>query len=447
MLTNIIRGKGKMRAFRNALLITIAVIIWLLSHAFYGTSKAYGKANTEKAGDFLAVGLPALAGLSTFFAGGPEGSRWDREGTFQVMKSIGFTSLTTHTLKVAMGKMRPNESAANSFPSGHTSAAFSGAAFMNTRYGWKWGIPFYAAAVFTGYSRVDAEAHYLDDVTAGAAIAQLWNWYLVTRKTSGFVLYPMAVDDGVGLMLTYAHAGVSSDSENKQKTTPIRFRFNFGFGPAFLVTNEIKAPSSTGTLFDLDRFENREDPTTTAAVSFEHFLRERHTLRFFFAPFESRDYGLFNTPVSFGGQIFPANTTIRSAYRMYELRGFWNYNLTPYSAWDIQLGAGLLFQNLEVELLSSNGVYSEAKDNTILPIASGTLGYRLTPKLSVSLDIDGTYLPSDYMVDAVIALKYQINRQWDFSLGYEYYNREIDTDALVNKVIYNIPYIAVAHSW
>lgn len=405
------------------------------------------KSDTEKAGDILAVGLPALAGISTLFAGGRDGSRWDREGTFQVMKSIGVTSLTTHTLKLTMGKMRPNESSDNSFPSGHTSAAFSGAAFLQTRYGWKWGIPAYAAAVFTGMSRVDAEAHYLDDVTAGAAIAQLWSWYFVTPKRDGFVLMPMKVKDGAGLMLTYAQGGTKGSEIEQQPIKPIRFRFNFGLGPAYLASNEIKAPSDTGTLFNLEKFEKREDPTTTAAVSLEYYLKDRHTLMLFFAPFESRDYGQFSAPVSFGGQTFPANTPIKSAYRMYEIRALWKYDMTPSSAWDIQLGAGALFQNLEVELFSGNGQYQEIKDNTILPIATATLGYQLTPKTSVNMDVDGTYLSSDYMLDAIIAIKYQINRQWDFSLGYEYYNREIDTDDIINKVVYNIPYIAVAYSW
>ena len=49
-------------------------------------------------------------------------------------------------------------------------SAFSGASFFDGRYGRAWGIPAYVGAVFTGYSRVYAEAHFVDDVVAGASI-------------------------------------------------------------------------------------------------------------------------------------------------------------------------------------------------------------------------------------------------------------------------------------
>ena len=39
-----------------------------------------------------------------------------------------------------------------SFPSGHTSAAFTGAAFMDYKYGLKYGLPAYILASFVGWS-------------------------------------------------------------------------------------------------------------------------------------------------------------------------------------------------------------------------------------------------------------------------------------------------------
>ena len=72
----------------------------------------------------------------------------DREGTWQFVKSFGFGFASVHLLKFANEKLRPDASNPKSFPSGHTFAAFSGASFLNRRYGPKYGIPAFVAAGF-----------------------------------------------------------------------------------------------------------------------------------------------------------------------------------------------------------------------------------------------------------------------------------------------------------
>lgn len=56
------------------------------------------------------------------------------------------------------------------FPSGHTSITFSSATFMHTRYGWKYGIPFYVLAGYVSWYRVYADRHDYWDVLGGAAL-------------------------------------------------------------------------------------------------------------------------------------------------------------------------------------------------------------------------------------------------------------------------------------
>lgn len=95
----------------------------------------------------------------------------DWEGTLQFAKAFGASWLTTYTLKYAIGKLRPASDHPLSHPSGHTMGAFAGAAFIDNRYGHAFGIPAYALAAFTGYSRVHSDNHFLDDVVSGARIA------------------------------------------------------------------------------------------------------------------------------------------------------------------------------------------------------------------------------------------------------------------------------------
>ena len=85
--------------------------------------------------------------------------------------------MTTHILKYTVQEKRPDGSNNKSFPSGHTSAAFQGAAFIHLRYGIKYAILPYIGATFVGYSRIVSENHYTHDVIAGATIGSFFSWY------------------------------------------------------------------------------------------------------------------------------------------------------------------------------------------------------------------------------------------------------------------------------
>ena len=75
----------------------------------------------------------------------------------------------TQGIKVSVDRTRPNGSR-YSFPSGHTSATFATAAVIQEHYGWKVGIPAYAFAGFTGWTRVRDGQHWLSDVVFGSAV-------------------------------------------------------------------------------------------------------------------------------------------------------------------------------------------------------------------------------------------------------------------------------------
>ncbi len=69
----------------------------------------------------------------------------DGEGLLQLTEGAVYTALATHTLKFAVNKERP-DGGDYSWPSGHTSAAMQGAAYLQFRYGWEYGVPAYAGA-------------------------------------------------------------------------------------------------------------------------------------------------------------------------------------------------------------------------------------------------------------------------------------------------------------
>ena len=124
----------------------------------------------------------------------------DGEGLLQLTEGAVYTALATHTLKFAVNKERP-DGGDYSWPSGHTSAAMQGAAYLQFRYGWEYGVPAYAAASLVGYSRVQADKHYVRDVVAGAVLATGIQ-YMVTNQGWSLTAVPYFDGDVKGIFVS-----------------------------------------------------------------------------------------------------------------------------------------------------------------------------------------------------------------------------------------------------
>jgi len=136
------------------------------------------KSDIEKIGDYLQFLIPAY-GLYLGIQNN------DTKGIKQLSKSVISTSLSTQILKHTIKRQRPDGSDTNSFPSGHTSAAFSGAFYIHSRYqNTTQSIIAYTLASFVGYSRVYAKKHYMSDVIAGALISYAFDKYFVNTNTN-----------------------------------------------------------------------------------------------------------------------------------------------------------------------------------------------------------------------------------------------------------------------
>ena len=179
--------------YRNKAII-IGIISVTLVIGIAAPSKA--DSNTENAGHVLQVVLPAAAfGMTLAYDDAP--------GRKQFFKSFLCTMGTTYALKYAVNRERP-DGGDHSFPSGHTSAAFSGASFMQRRYGWIYGIPAYAAASFVGWSRYDSDKHHASDVLASAAIATAFTYIFTTPYESDVEFIPYINQDTYSVAVQFS---------------------------------------------------------------------------------------------------------------------------------------------------------------------------------------------------------------------------------------------------
>jgi len=146
----------------------------------------YASEGVTNAGDALAYALPAVAVAATYFHD-------DGKGFMELGEAGATTAVVTYGLKYSINETRPNGEA-YSFPSAHTSSSFTAAEFLRKRYGWEYGLPAYIAAAFVGYSRVEGNFHYTQDVLAGAAIGILSS-YIFTEPYKGWEV-SVQVDPG-----------------------------------------------------------------------------------------------------------------------------------------------------------------------------------------------------------------------------------------------------------
>jgi len=147
----------------------------------------------ETAGDMLSLLAPAAALAATY-------QRKDEEGRWQFAKSFLTSVGTTYGLKAIIDHDGPNGKS-HSFPSGHSALAFSGASFLQLRYGWHYGLPAFLAAGFVGYSRVESDNHDWGDVAASAGISILSSLYFVSPQEKKVGLVPLADDRHLGLAM------------------------------------------------------------------------------------------------------------------------------------------------------------------------------------------------------------------------------------------------------
>ena len=123
-----------------------------------------GAGTSENLGTDVAIALPVIAGGITLAKG-------DWKGTAQVTVDTIATVGLAYGLKHVIREQRPDKSDFKSMPSDTSALAFAPAQFLWDRYGWRYGVPAYAAATFVAWSRVDAQKHHWYDVAASAGIA------------------------------------------------------------------------------------------------------------------------------------------------------------------------------------------------------------------------------------------------------------------------------------
>ena len=101
-----------------------------------------------------------------------------------LVEATAYLSMTAivNIAKYSFKEKRPDSDARNSFPSGHTATAFTGAELIRAEFGWGMGSIAYAVSTGVAFLRLYNNRHWFNDVIAGAGIgilsARIGYWML-----------------------------------------------------------------------------------------------------------------------------------------------------------------------------------------------------------------------------------------------------------------------------
>ncbi|MBC7615750.1 MAG: phosphatase PAP2 family protein [Pedobacter sp.] len=166
--------------------------------------------------DDYAQFAPAIAVWGLNFAG-VKGRHNLFDASMLYVTSTAIMGVSTHFIKRGVGRLRPDTSGYNSFPSGHTASAFAAAEFLYQEFKYKspWiGYAGYFVATATGTLRLYNNKHWLSDVVAGAGfgIASTKLSYLIyphikriftTKTTTNLSVMPYRQEGANGLTASY----------------------------------------------------------------------------------------------------------------------------------------------------------------------------------------------------------------------------------------------------
>ncbi|QFU21502.1 phosphatase PAP2 family protein [Shewanella eurypsychrophilus] len=400
-------------------------------------------------GDMMQILLPAGALTGSLVIG-------DNEGAWQLSKGMLTTGVVTHGLKFGFARLRPDGSSYNSFPSGHTSSAFSGAAYIQHRYGNAWGIPAYGLASLVGASRVWANKHYLDDVMAGASIAVMSSLYWTDPyNLSDLLVTPTLGSDSVGLMVNYI-PGRGKKTSNLTSNTyddwghnqqdAYRHSYELFIGGASTQHNRVQ--DGNNTMFDLKSFGREDEPNTYAGARLKWGMDKGQYLSINLTPFESRSTSTLAQDINFGGKHYQAGKEVISAYRLWGVNTDYMFELLPNSDWKLDVGAGISVKQLSIRLDNIKGSnLSEQAQWLFAPSVMTEVGYQFTHKLSANIGLHATASSKISSQELWMSLDYQLSQRWATSLIAGRFNQEIEADRLVNHLSMDYAGFTVRYSF
>jgi membrane-associated phospholipid phosphatase len=116
----------------------------------------------------------------------------------KMLLGLALDGVLVNGIKIATARRRPDGSDSRSFPSGHTSSAFTVSTILARRHGWKVGIPAFGLASLTAIGRMEDHRHFASDVVAGAFLGYVVGRLITPPENKSSKHGPVEIYSGLG---------------------------------------------------------------------------------------------------------------------------------------------------------------------------------------------------------------------------------------------------------
>ncbi len=340
------------------------------------------------------------------------------------------SSAVTKFLKTEIGQQRPGNQADTSFPSGHTSGSFLGAAFLQQRYGARWGVPAYVSALLVGWSRVYGNLHYVNDIVGGASISMMSAWAIVPPYE------PERLERWRDL----------------ERERPFRYEWELTLND--VDNNLVQAPLGTGDTFQSPLDRNANEPWANSRATLEYRVDDDTSIHGMFSPWEIRSFGRFTQPTEFAGVLFPADEDLRVAHLMWTFGAQYRKALVANERLVTHWGLGVAGQYTEEEVFvvdpaqpEQRGLAARTDASALYGVVHCDVDVKLFWKLHLEAEADVGIASDNRFVDSRVGLEARLNPKWDIAVGWREFETDLKDSALRNDFRRSGPAVILGYAF
>ena len=198
--------------------------------------------------------------------------------------------------------------------------------------------------------------------------------------------------------------------------------------------NDVRIPPVGGSDFSIVDLAGAA-ATTTVRGELTIDLTRRQELRFVYAPLRLTGSGVPAQPTAFAGGTFAPGVATDAEYQFSSYRATWRYRIHEGPTWTWRVGFTGFIRDARIAL-TQPGAFAEDTDVGFVPLGHVRADARLSKRLSLGFELDGTAAPQGRAFDFSSALTYRPVPRWSLSVGY----RTIEGGADV-KTVYNFAWL------